>query len=462
MWLTFFAGRVDFPRDLEKSTIDRQHIMISAVKGSTKSMCMDKMVCIATLVISSLLLVGHTESTVETTESDSPKSAVSLRFLAENKKIIPVYVKMRDNWITDIKLPRVLVQNNMEEDIRIVGIDISGKSSGQEVVRYRLPEEYLNSFIEDENSYLNRRIADRTKNVTIENLKVKRGEFFLPEGEFAESNVLNPAALAVIPLSDMVHLHYMGKNKIDQLAAELIIKGEPDDERFTFLMRLIPYESKGDYIFPLKGHVCICAMPMNIVEHRGAFSQEFAFDILDARLTERGEYASSEIQDPDNVVHYFIWHRDVLAIGDGIVVDVENHFPDSTMKNPQLYSIEYISNLIKKLVNDLGLMGALAGNYVIIDHENGEFSLYAHMSENTILVKVGDRVKQGQVIGKVGNTGNSTEPHLQFQLMDDANFFTANGLPVMFRNVPVTHMNFNFEESNSLLYTDYIFLNIIE
>jgi hypothetical protein len=163
MWFTFFAGRVDFPRDLEKSTIDRQHIMISAVKGSTKSMCMDKMVCIATLVISSLLLVGHTESTVETTESDSPKSAVSLRFLAENKKIIPVYVKMRDNWITDIKLPRVLVQNNMEEDIRIVGIDISGKSSGQEVVRYRLPEEYLNSFIEDENSYLNRRIADRTK-----------------------------------------------------------------------------------------------------------------------------------------------------------------------------------------------------------------------------------------------------------------------------------------------------------
>jgi len=135
-----------------------------------------KIVCIATLVISSLLVVGHTESTVETTESDSPKSAVSLRFLVENKKIIPVYVKMRDNWITDIKLPRVLVQNNMEEDIRIVGIDISGKSGGQEVVRYRLPEEYLNSFIEDENSYLNRRIADRTKNVTIENLKVKRGE----------------------------------------------------------------------------------------------------------------------------------------------------------------------------------------------------------------------------------------------------------------------------------------------
>jgi hypothetical protein len=423
---------------------------------------MRKTVCIAALAISSHLLYSSTESIAETVKPDSLKSTVSLRFLAKNKKVIPIYVQIGDNWITDIRLPRVLVQNNTEEDIRIIGIDISGKSNGQEVVRYKLHEDEINSFIENENSYLNRKIADRTKNITIENLKVKRGEFFLPEDGFAESNVLNPSGLTVIPLSDMIHIHHIGKNKVDQLAADLIIEGDPKDERCTFPIRLTSYESKGNYIFPLKGSLCICAMPMNIVEHREVFSQEFAFDIIDARLTGRGEYASSEIRDPDDVAYYFIWHRDVLAIGDGIVVGVGNKFPDSTMRNPQLYSIEYISNLTKTLVYDLGLMGALAGNYVIIDHENGEFSFYAHMSENTIPVKVGDRVKQGQIIGKVGNTGNSTEPHLQFQLMDAASFFTANGLPVMFKNVPVTHMNFNFEESNSLLYTDYIFLNIIE
>ena len=56
------------------------------------------------------------------------------------------------------------------------------------------------------------------------------------------------------------------------------------------------------------------------------------------------------------------------------------------------------------------------GNYVKIDHGNGEYTLYAHMAQNSIIVRAGDIVEQGQVIGKVGHTGSSTGAHLHFEI----------------------------------------------
>ena len=54
------------------------------------------------------------------------------------------------------------------------------------------------------------------------------------------------------------------------------------------------------------------------------------------------------------------------------------------------------------------------GNYIVISHGNGYTTLYAHLSQR--LVKEGDKVSQGQVIGKNGSTGNSTGPHLHFEI----------------------------------------------
>lgn len=61
------------------------------------------------------------------------------------------------------------------------------------------------------------------------------------------------------------------------------------------------------------------------------------------------------------------------------------------------------------------------GNYVIIEHSDGNFTLYGHMAQNSITVMAGDKVKQGQVIGKMGHSGRSTGAHLHFEVRAGAN-----------------------------------------
>lgn len=75
------------------------------------------------------------------------------------------------------------------------------------------------------------------------------------------------------------------------------------------------------------------------------------------------------------------------------------------------------------------------GNYAIIEHDNGEYSLYGHMIYHSLTVKIDDYVKQGEVIGRIGNTGKSGCPHLHFQLMNGPDYSTARGLPCHFINI---------------------------
>ena len=107
------------------------------------------------------------------------------------------------------------------------------------------------------------------------------------------------------------------------------------------------------------------------------------------------------------------------APGDGIIISLENNIEDNLRPG-----------VISSTINNSNL----AGNYIMIDHLNGEYSMLAHFKKGTILVSVGDAVIKGQEIGKAGNSGNSTGTHLHYQLQNTPDYLNGIGLPAQFTN----------------------------
>ena len=75
------------------------------------------------------------------------------------------------------------------------------------------------------------------------------------------------------------------------------------------------------------------------------------------------------------------------------------------------------------------------GNYVVIQHTDGNYTLYAHMAENSITVQAGQSVEQGQVIGKMGSSGYSTGPHLHFEIREGQNASSSTVDPLNYISV---------------------------
>lgn len=111
---------------------------------------------------------------------------------------------------------------------------------------------------------------------------------------------------------------------------------------------------------------------------------------------------------------YFNYGKPIYSVADGAVVQVEN----SLLENSGDSADVVLNSMIE-----------YAGNHVIIDIGGGVYACYAHCQTGSIGVRVGDRVQQGDVIARLGNSGNSDAPHLHFQLCDSSDFFWGRGVP---------------------------------
>jgi hypothetical protein len=157
--------------------------------------------------------------------------------------------------------------------------------------------------------------------------------------------------------------------------------------------------------------------------HHDSPAQRFALDLLGVNKTgetHRGDGVKNE--------DYFCFGREILAPADGIVVEAIDGVRDNTPGSMNPY--------------------CAVGNSVLIQHETNEISVLAHLQRGSIVVKAGESVKRGQLVGKCGNSGNSSEPHLHYHLQDSPIFQDALGIKCFFQKVLVTNGDHSETKSN--------------
>lgn len=123
----------------------------------------------------------------------------------------------------------------------------------------------------------------------------------------------------------------------------------------------------------------------------------------------QGDYKSNE--------DWFGFGKPVLAVADGRVADFFDGMPDNReFDEAEIETREMV----------------VFGNYVILDHQNGEYSCLAHLKQGSIPVKMGQEVQKGQVIGHIGASGSSLFPHLHYELRNGVGAKEVDGLPSYF------------------------------
>ena len=137
-------------------------------------------------------------------------------------------------------------------------------------------------------------------------------------------------------------------------------------------------------------------------------AQRFAIDFVIRRngVTHSG--------DPSRLESYFCWDQLVLAPAEGTVVAVADELPDQAIGQTDAQNA--------------------AGNHVVLDLGKGEFAFLAHLKRGSVAMKVGDKVAPGQELGRCGNSGNTSEPHLHFHLQRTPVLHQGEGLPAFFED----------------------------
>ena len=214
-------------------------------------------------------------------------------------------------------------------------------------------------------------------------------------------------------------------------------KKRKQDFRTRVTVSPVEYETKTDLILPVRGRVLVWDGHDYHAHHRrrdylpfvesgyGTNHSRYSYDfvIVDAqgsmykgRPRANDDWYSAR---PDNWDDYHGFGAPVFAPGAGRVVRVRDTKPDDRRFDEDEFRTDENSP---------------AGNYVVIDHLNGEFSVLGHLRQQSARVRVGQMVQQGDTIAAIGASGSSLFPHLHYELRNGPDIRNVEGLPSYFSN----------------------------
>jgi hypothetical protein len=207
--------------------------------------------------------------------------------------------------------------------------------------------------------------------------------------------------------------------------------------RSDIVVSPVPYETKTQLILPVKGRVLVWDGHDYQSHHRRfdytrpvflqlgikTNSQRYAYDFVvvnEQGLMHPAEPGAGDEWYPgksDTNEVYYGFGVPIYAAGTGRVAAIDDGEPDNRSFNQAERATSATAGF---------------GNYVIIDHLNGECSLFAHLKQGSVRVKIGQRVKQGDIIGQMGSSGDSLFPHLHYELRTGVEAKDVEGLPSYF------------------------------
>jgi peptidase M23-like protein len=172
--------------------------------------------------------------------------------------------------------------------------------------------------------------------------------------------------------------------------------------------RYTDYKDTTKLRLPLSGDWFVYQGGREIYQNANAYRDAERYSMLFTVLKDGRPFSG----DGSKNEQYYCYGQPVAAPADGTVVYIKDTFAD----NLPGHSDEIMPG----------------GNRVLIYHGNKEYSLLMHLKQRSIKVKQGDKVKQGQVVGECGNSGNSPAPHLEYRLQDSAGMPLPQTMPAQF------------------------------
>ena len=151
-----------------------------------------------------------------------------------------------------------------------------------------------------------------------------------------------------------------------------------------------------------------------ILDGRPVDSRRFAIDWK--QVKEGASFSGA----PRDVHSYYSYGSSVLAVADGRVITARDGLPDNIPGHGESFHAAVPITL-----------ETVAGNTITLDLGGGQFAYYMHLQPGSLRVTVGQRVRRGEVIALVGNSGSSFEPHLHFEVTTSADTLTGEGLPYL-------------------------------